>query len=77
MEDFDINNDTFAVSRKVKTDLNDIDFLGWKQQFEANKEVMDLLISMINDITSEYDENLYSLEKLDRQQNEKFDQSRK
>ncbi len=65
--DFDIedsNDDLFSVGRKVKIDLNDMDTLGWKQQLLADKEVLELLISMVEDITPAQDEKLCTLEDL-------------
>lgn len=65
--DFDIedsNDDLFSVGRKVKIDLNDMDTLGWKQQLLADREVLELLISMVGDITPAQDEKLCTLEDL-------------
>ncbi|MCF0260484.1 MAG: DEAD/DEAH box helicase family protein, partial [Erysipelotrichaceae bacterium] len=65
--DFDIedsNDDLFTVGKKVKIDLKDMDVLSWKQQLKADQEVLELLISMVKDITAEQDEKLSVLKEL-------------
>ena len=55
------NGDLFAVGKKVKIDLADMDYVSWKQSLEKDREVLELLIYMISDITPEHDSKLQEL----------------
>lgn len=63
-EDFDyddLNTDFFSVGKKVKIDLRDMDYISWKRDIEADMDTLELLISMVEDITPAYDYKLNEL----------------
>lgn len=60
-DDDDQNDDVFAIGRKVKIDIADMDYKTWKRELEKDKEILDLLISMISDITPGHDSKLQTL----------------
>ena len=57
----DQNTDLFAVGKKVRIDLKDMDYLTWERELEADMENLELLKLMIADITPEHDSKLQSL----------------
>ena len=57
----DVNTDEFLIGRKVKIDLADMDYLSWKKELVADKEIFDLLLLMIAYITPEHDSKLNEL----------------
>jgi SNF2 family DNA or RNA helicase len=57
----DQNTDFFSVGKKVKIELKDMDYISWKKELSEDKETLDLLLLMINDITPQYDKKLLSL----------------
>lgn len=57
----DQNDDVFSIGKKVKIDLADMDYPTWKHELEKDKEVLDLLVCMIADITPEHDSKLQTL----------------
>ena len=62
--DFDFddqNGDAFTIGRKVKIDLADMDYPTWKRQLIKDREIFELLILMIADITPEHDSKLNEL----------------
>lgn len=62
--DFDLddqNIDMFNVGRKFKIDLRDMNYLSWQRDLQADLEILELLILMIEDITPEYDYKLNEL----------------
>lgn len=66
-DDFDIedgNNDLFNVGKKVKIDLADMDYMGWRNELKVDAETLELLILMVEDITPEHDTKLQELFKL-------------
>lgn len=65
--DFDFddqNTDAFAVGKKFKIDLRDMDHISWKRDLKADLEVLELLLCMIEDITPQYDYKLNELLKV-------------
>ena len=65
--DFDFddqNTDFFAVGKKIKIDLRDMDYLSWKRDIDEDIENLALLISMVEDITPKYDYKLNELLKI-------------
>lgn len=69
VSDFDLddqNTDFFSVGKKIRIDLADMDYLSWLQELEKDAESLDLLSSMIADITPEHDSKLQELLKLIR-----------
>ncbi len=57
----DQNDDIFTIGRKVKIDIADMDYPSWKRYLERDREVLDLLVDMISDITPEHDSKLQTL----------------
>ncbi|WP_092453496.1 helicase-related protein [[Clostridium] fimetarium] len=57
----DLNDDVFTIGKKVKIDLSDMDYPTWKKALEKDKDVLDLLVCMIGDITPEHDSKLQEL----------------
>ena len=53
--------DFFSVGRKVKIDLADMDYESWRKELLKDADTLELLISMIQDITPEYDNKLQDL----------------
>lgn len=67
IEDLDIedsNDDIFTVGQKVSIDIRDLDYLSWKADLEADRDILKLLTLMVEDITPKYDLKLQSLEQL-------------
>lgn len=60
-DDDDQNTDFFSVGKKVKIDLQDMDYISWKRDINEDLETLQLLIMMIEDITPEYDFKLNEL----------------
>lgn len=60
-DDDDQNTNFFSVGKKVKIDLRDIDYISWKRDMDEDIENLQLLISMVEDITPEYDFKLKEL----------------
>lgn len=57
----DQNTDFFSVGKKIKIDLNDMDYISWKRDIDEDIENMGLLITMVKEITPEYDYKLNQL----------------
>ena len=57
----DQNTDFFTVGKKVQIDLRDMDYISWKRDIDHDIEVLELLISMVEDITPQYDYKLREL----------------
>lgn len=57
----DQNMDIFAVGKKVKIDLNDMDYVTWENELKDDKDNLELLKLMIADITPIHDSKLQSL----------------
>lgn len=60
----DVNEDLFEIGKKVKIDISDMDYITWREELEKDKEILELLNLMIEDITPEYDSKLISLKEL-------------
>ena len=63
-DDFDYddqNTDYFAVGKKVRIDLADMDYVSWKRELEKDADNLELLSLMIADITPEHDTKLQTL----------------
>lgn len=62
--DFDMddsNTDFFTVGKKVKIDLADMDYRTWREELQADADILELLTLMIADIIPEYDTKLQTL----------------
>ncbi len=57
----DGNTDLFSVGKKVKIDLADMDYRTWREELQADADILELLTLMIADITPEYDIKLQTL----------------
>lgn len=65
--DFDIddsNQDVYTIGGKVDIDLRDMDYRSWREELQQDRETLELLISMVQDITPEVDLKLQTLEAL-------------
>ncbi len=57
----DRNDEIFTFGKKIKIDLADMDYVSWVRYLKKDKEILDLLISMVGDMTPEYDNKLKEL----------------
>lgn len=57
----DANTDFFTVGKKVRIDLADMDYVTWRNALKKDAEVLELVISMVADITPEHDTKLQTL----------------
>lgn len=60
-DDDDQNTEFFAVGKKLRIDLNDMDYISWKRDMDEDLESLAHLIAMVQDITPEYDFKLNEL----------------
>lgn len=60
----DSNTGYFTVGKKVKIELADMDYKTWRAELKADADVLELLTSMIADITPEHDSKLQELLRL-------------
>lgn len=64
-EDFDPDDqdadDLFSFGKKIKIELADMDYISWRDSLAKDREVLRLLIDMVNDITPEHDSKLQEL----------------
>ena len=59
--DDDYGDEVVSIGRKVKIDIEDLDYPSWKRELGKDKEILDLLIEMVSDITPEHDSKLQEL----------------
>ena len=57
----DENTEFFAVGKKVKIELADMDWKSWRTELQKDADVLELLTLMIADITPEHDSKLQQL----------------
>ena len=67
----DQNGDEFTLGRKVKIDLADMDRESWRVELNKDLNTLDLLVSMIDDITPAHDSKLQKLYSVIRNKIEK------
>lgn len=66
----DDQEEDFIIGRKVQIDIADMDYPSWKRELLVDKEILELLISMVGDIGPRYDKKLKTLyEMIDEKQN--------
>lgn len=66
-DDEDQNRDElYTFGKKVKIELADMDYMTWKHSLRADQEILELLSSMVCDITPQYDSKLQQLFKIIR-----------
>ncbi len=69
LDEDDQEDDVFVIGHKVQIDIADMDYKTWKRELKEDKEVLDLLLMMVSDITPEYDTKLKTLfEMIDEKQ---------
>ncbi|MBR1443205.1 MAG: DEAD/DEAH box helicase family protein [Firmicutes bacterium] len=65
LDEFDFddqnNDELFSFGKKVKIEIADMDYISWEKSLKADKEILDLLVSMVGDITAEHDLKLQDL----------------
>ncbi|MGN0194773.1 MAG: helicase-related protein [Pseudoramibacter sp.] len=57
----DQNTDFFAVGKKVRIDLRDMDYISWKRDIDSDIATLSRLIGMVQEITPAYDNKLNQL----------------
>lgn len=65
--DFDMddsNTDFFSTGRKMKIDLEDMDYKTWREELQKDADTLELLSLMIADIKPEYDNKIQTLFRL-------------
>lgn len=55
------NDELFTFGRKVKIEIGDMDYKSWRDSLVKDREILELLILMVEDITPEYDCKLQKL----------------
>ena len=60
----DSNTDFFAVGKKTKIDLADMDYQTWREELKKDADNLELLSLMVADITPEHDTKLQTLFRL-------------
>jgi SNF2 family DNA or RNA helicase len=63
-KDFDEDEqeaDVFSIGKRVRIDIADMDYISWKKDLEKDYGILDLLVSMSDDITPEHDSKLQTL----------------
>lgn len=60
-DDDDLNTNLFSVGNKLKIDFNDMDYLSWESQLQADLEILNDLIFEIEKISPEEDAKLQKL----------------
>jgi SNF2 family DNA or RNA helicase len=62
LDDDDLNNDElYSIGRKVKIELADMDYISWRAELAKDKEILELLSLMVDDITPKHDSKLQEL----------------
>ena len=54
----------FSVGRKVRIALTDMDYVSWRTYLARDVDILELLISMVGDITPEHDNKLQALKSM-------------
>ena len=60
-DDDDQNDNLFTVGRKMKIDIADMDYTSWLQELIADRDNLELLSLMVQDITPAHDTKLQTL----------------
>ncbi len=66
-DDLDIddqNSELFSIGKKVRIDLEDMDYVSWRKYLADDSEILELLLLMVGDITPEHDTKLMELKSL-------------
>ena len=59
-----MNTELFSVGKKLKIDLQDMDYITWENELKSDRDNLELLRLMIADITPEHDSKLQTLYEL-------------
>lgn len=59
--DEDDADDIFSIGKKVKISIADMNYLEWSRSLENDLDILNLLVSMVEDITPKYDKKLQTL----------------
>lgn len=62
--DLDMEEESFGVGKKVPIELADMDIVGWGNSLQDDKERLDKILSMVQNITPKRDNKLHELFKL-------------
>ena len=54
-------NELFTFGKKVRIEIGDMDYKSWRDSLVKDREVLELLMLMVGDITPEYDSKLQEL----------------
>ena len=60
-DDDDLNTEYFTKGKKIKIDIGDMDYITWRQELQKDAETLELLATMVKDITPEHDKKLQTL----------------
>lgn len=60
-EDDQNSDELFSIGKKVKIDLADMDYKSWSRTLSKDRETLELLSHMVEDITPKYDTKLQNL----------------
>ena len=60
----DENTEYFTVGNTVKIELRDMDYVSWRKDLHKDRDLLELIILMVEDITPEHDSKLQELLKL-------------
>lgn len=60
-EEEEFYGSTFIGSKKTKIDLADMDYISWREYLKQDKEILNLLLVMLQDITPLHDSKLQQL----------------
>lgn len=67
---YDQEDDLFVIGQKVQIEIGDMDYKTWKRELKEDRDILELLISLVEDITPEHDNKLKTLfEMIDEKQN--------
>lgn len=65
----DQEDNIFIIGHKVQIDIGDMDYKTWKRELKEDKDILDLLLSAVSDITPKHDQKLKTLfEMIDEKQ---------
>ena len=60
-EDDQNSDELFSFGKKVKIDIADMDYVSWRRKLQEDKDILETLTYMVNDITPKYDSKLQKL----------------
>ena len=57
----DQEDDVFVIGQKVQIDIGDMDYKTWKRELNEDRDILELLIALVEDITPDHDKKLKTL----------------